>query len=413
MRDEKRSSRDSFTRSLKRIAKKIDTNNRFEIEFYDDLFRKKRKSVVRVTNLWAFGSWARGALTCGDLDLIAEVSAEKGHLPFSSNIRRVIVKRASDVRLYIGRPEQNESGAPIDDAVLIWSTSNRDWAKNMQAVKADPSAKRFTRKLDIIPLRKRQLGEKIERLEKLVDLKNSGMIDWEWLPFPDAVVEEKNWSDIARNFFQRVQRRGKKTIQVMKYIIDWFETHDPVYAWEFDNYSKVAFVINGNHVNVGQPIVDMRHIDEAFRYSLMLVPHITKRGPNGIWRIKRGSNHSLAKQFHHIKSYFLKYKDYNRPLITSVESGFHRVFTELMLFTKWSVAEIETTEEWYEGENVIVESAEADDLLKLLASVDCVVIDHEPHAITWKGSFCYKKEILEVLEAEQLGVLLKNFGNIK
>ena len=97
----------------------MDQQSEYEFDYYCDLFHQTKHVKFRVNGLWAFGSWAKGALDCGDLDLIADVAMIEGNMPYESVIRRVLIKRAPGVRLYIGTLEQNSSRAPIEDAVLI------------------------------------------------------------------------------------------------------------------------------------------------------------------------------------------------------------------------------------------------------------------------------------------------------
>ncbi|MFH1982403.1 MAG: hypothetical protein ABIL58_11185 [Pseudomonadota bacterium] len=102
MQEERRRPRQSFTRALKRIAGRIDSHDCFEITYFNPILYKQHRSVVRVAALWAFGSWVRGAPDCGDLDLMADISLVDGTMPVESAIRRALVNRARDVRLYIG-----------------------------------------------------------------------------------------------------------------------------------------------------------------------------------------------------------------------------------------------------------------------------------------------------------------------
>lgn len=66
MTDEKRRLRTSFTRSLQRIVERIDKTSEFKVEWYNALFRQKEKTRFCVKALWVFGSWAKGALYCGN-----------------------------------------------------------------------------------------------------------------------------------------------------------------------------------------------------------------------------------------------------------------------------------------------------------------------------------------------------------
>ena len=229
---EQRRKRTSFTRSLERIAARIDNTSEFEVQWYDDLFRKKEKTRFYVKALWVFGSWARGALNCGDLDLMDDVEVTEGRLPMTSTLRRALLKGARDVRLYVGKPEENSSGVPVEDAVLIWSVTDRNWKKNIADIKPDPSADRFPRKIDAIPLRSEQLYAEVDVLEKVVDLKNEQILDWFWIPNADLESDSIQWSETAASFYERLKQYcGKKTFQAMRSIINWFEVNDPIQTW--------------------------------------------------------------------------------------------------------------------------------------------------------------------------------------
>jgi len=100
---ERTRTRSSLTRSLQRIAAGLLASQRvYEIEWSDRLLPGRQFSRIRVDGLWVAGSYARGTVECGDLDVIANVS-EQGGLPGGAVVSRVLVGGAPDVRLYCGR----------------------------------------------------------------------------------------------------------------------------------------------------------------------------------------------------------------------------------------------------------------------------------------------------------------------
>jgi hypothetical protein len=207
---EKRRQRTSFTHSLQRISERIDNASEFEVEWRDDIVRGKEKTIFRVKTLWAFGSWAKGALYCGDLDLIADVEVIEGYLPMTPTLRRVLIKGARDVRLYVGTPEENNSGVPVEDAMLIWSVSDKNWKKNIADIKPNPATEKFARKIDAIPLRSEQLYDEVDYLEKLVDLKTEDSLDWIWVPISNLDLDTTHWSDTAVSFYERLNGHSGK-----------------------------------------------------------------------------------------------------------------------------------------------------------------------------------------------------------
>jgi hypothetical protein len=97
---ERRRERNSFTRALKRMCARLDDSGPQGVEWTDDYFRNRRTARVRVVALWVAGSYARGALDCGDLDVIIEIVLEQGGMPPKSTVARAIFGTSRDpVRL--------------------------------------------------------------------------------------------------------------------------------------------------------------------------------------------------------------------------------------------------------------------------------------------------------------------------
>ena len=384
---EKRRQRTSFTHSLQRISERIDNASEFEVEWRDDIVRGKEKTIFRVKTLWAFGSWAKGALYCGDLDLIADVEVIEGYLPMTPTLRRVLIKGARDVRLYVGTPEENNSGVPVEDAMLIWSVSDKNWKKNIADIKPNPATEKFARKIDAIPLRSEQLYDEVDYLEKLVDLKTEDSLDWIWVPISNLDLDTTHWSDTAVSFYERLNgHSGKKTMEAMRFIIDWFEINDPIQTWNYDHSSRAAFTINGNFVHVGHPPIDLRRLDHHSCSGLILVPHITKRGPNGIWKIHRGRKHSLERMFQDVSAYYLKWKN-QRPAVVQVHTDWRKI-NLIELFRKkidaisfaHEISE-ESAPEYY------VSEASGKELLRIISLIDQVDIDGQAYAISLEGTW--------------------------
>lgn len=91
--NERRRTRASFEQTLKRIASSINAQPVRESKWKHNFLPGKQLSLLRVKSLWVAGSFARGASHCGDLDLIADIVAEKGTVPLLATIRRVFFKK--------------------------------------------------------------------------------------------------------------------------------------------------------------------------------------------------------------------------------------------------------------------------------------------------------------------------------
>ncbi len=304
---EKKRSRESFLPALKRIAKRLSEKQVYSFEWKDKYLRVTRESEVRAKTLWVFGSWARGALRCGDLDLLLEVSVDKGFHPPHKTITKKMAGSAPDVRIYVGTLEENSSHAVIEDAVLIWSPSQPDWEKSIDSIKPDPSAGSHPRPTDIIPLRNEQLSEEIEGLENLVNLHDEGILQWSWVEAETIAPDENSWPEDATDFFKhRVRRLGKKTAAVWPFLVEYIFRKYSVFDWsavEFED--RLWFQSEGFHAVTGMPSVPYKCLDELSCSELIIAAHHSRRGPNGLWIIKRGKAHPLEKLFGNVKPFYL------------------------------------------------------------------------------------------------------------
>ncbi len=78
---ERRLPRDHFTRVLARICGRLDNSYASQVRWTDSFFKEVHHSIVSARALWVVGSYARGALDCGDLDLVMEaISQSDGRL---------------------------------------------------------------------------------------------------------------------------------------------------------------------------------------------------------------------------------------------------------------------------------------------------------------------------------------------
>lgn len=133
------------------------------------------KFPAKVRVLYVFGSYSRGALNPGDLDLILIhhpvpellerlkvaliekhgenfMSWPRGQWPeqkFESMMRRVMRRPGEKMDILLGSSieQVNEMGENIANAhrILIWSESDRNWHLKLDSIKPDPNAGRHER----------------------------------------------------------------------------------------------------------------------------------------------------------------------------------------------------------------------------------------------------------------------------
>ncbi len=394
--NERRRPRSSFEQTLRRIASSIDAQPVREVKWKDRFLPGEQFSMLRVKSLWVAGSFARGASHCGDLDLIADIVAEKGILPMPTTIRRLFIQRAPDVRLYTGNPTSNSSGVAFPDAKMIWSDIQRNYNEAISNIQIDPNATRYERRIDMMPFRMEQLAvEDPKSLEELIDLRDKHIIDWSFIPLETVTVNDQMWSKEALDFADRVKHLcGKKIQKIMPYIIHYL--HEETYTeWHF-NDNRTSFKFGGNEIYIGLPSVQIELLDKMDCSRLIIAPHISKRGPNGLWLIWRGDKHPLEMQFADVKAYY--FKSDGQPSIITNLGGFYSA-KSLDIHSNYDRAAEHAAEYEKDTDGEIhyeVTLASGSELLRVISLVDFIDInDQGPHPITFRGQLFCKEEFSE------------------
>lgn len=398
---ENRRSRDSFTKSLKKICQQIADQNVFDVEYRYDFLPGIHRSRLRVNAVWVVGSYARGALQCGDLDLVADVVSEKGSLPLTHKISRHIIGRHPDVRLYIGTPKENSSGVEFPEEKLVWSPNVSDWNVIIDNIPVDQTATRFERPHDILPLRKEQIVDygHEDLFEKIVKMLDREVLSSQWIPISEINVLPDAWSTEATKLYTRIQQWcGKKTQEVMPFVIEWFHNQNSSNLWHKEYGEKTRFKIGGAVVLVGRPYIELNLLNYLSCSTIVIVPHLSRRGPNGLWIISRGAKHPLAEQFALRQAYYLAYG--GSPSFVQEIDGWKSIHS-IELFRQQEQVEIRRQEIIEEGDNGFdITTAVGNDLLSLISLVDIVEIDSGRYPITDEGQFF--DEIDKIASAEEI-----------
>ena len=273
---------------------------------------------------------------------------------------------------------------------MIWSPSNRDWKANIQTIKPNPTATRYARPTDVIPLRNEQLYSDIITIEELIALRNQGVLSWSWAGFPQTSPSPETWSETGKDILDRASsfHSGRKTCEALVYVIDWFERNDPIRALRFDDESRAAFWINGIRVHIGRPSGYCGYLEHHSCSGIMLVPHLSRRGPNGIWTIRRGNHHPIEKLFREATAYcFLD--DNGKPALVNAFSDWESI-TLLELFRTDQAAQAFAKEMCEEDqgpadEGLVIAKISGSSILEAISSVDHITIDSNTYAISPYG----------------------------
>lgn len=142
-----------------------------------------RTVQVRISALWVAGSYARGALECGDLDLVIDAEAIDAGLPYAHQVARAFFGATPGVVFYTGVPSSNTSGVAFPDARMIWSLVESDWRRAIEAIPVRTDAGRHQRASDLLPLSTRQFIGDSSEIDELITLKSTNILAWKFIPF--------------------------------------------------------------------------------------------------------------------------------------------------------------------------------------------------------------------------------------
>ncbi|MBT2339495.1 MULTISPECIES: hypothetical protein [Pseudomonas] len=390
---EKRYPRDSFTKKLIRICQRLDECFARTIT-HKDIYGEFT-GEIEISSIWVVGSYARGAMTCGDLDLVIGVQT-KGALPTTRVWARAFFGAPSLVRYYPGNPIENASGVPFPEAVLIWSGPGCDWKAAITSIRSDPSAGRAARETDVLPLRDEQLRTYNNEYHEAVDMQRDGLWEWEFIEIGKEMLAplpaEDDAEDVA--YFKRCKpMMGRKSQELVPAIIKLMREHEPAGSWSSPNSHWSSFRCGGSEIYLGRPALPINFFDYApWVRQLILIPHISARGPNGAWVIRRGPEHPQRKALEGKQAYYLTTSARPSKIIYSDRSKY------------WSPEGIELFETREEAQDLADQLADEDfeeqeatraegfDLLALFGLVDIVEIGSEQLAMTHKGALYLEKD---------------------
>lgn len=319
---EARTSRETFTSKLVKLCNKLDAKNVATLTDKHWFHKEPTEGTVAIVCLWVVGSYARGAVTCGDLDLVVEFNTE-GIAPSPATITKAFFGTHANVRIYWGTPAKNTSGAVFEEAVLLWSRG-KDWAAAIAAIPVNPAAKRFDRAGDAIPFRTEQHRLDEDDISELVKLRESGVLKWRFVPLSELVTYSSELRDEELRGYDIFceQSAGKRRLAPLAYALARQLADEAGIRAErqFGWSEKSLITAAGIRVYAEQHSLRLDSLDSLECSAVAFIPALSTRGPNGAWVIERGPNHSLVELFSSVSAWTLNDSD-------SVRGGF-RVGTE-------------------------------------------------------------------------------------
>lgn len=296
---EVRRPRNSFTKALRKICAKLDANSSHTITFNDTtLGRSNEIAHMEAQALWVVGSYARGALTCGDLDLVLQTKLVKGYRPSPATIARTFLGARPDVRVYHGTPKENSSGATFSEAVCLWKPG-MNWTATLAGMPQNPQATRFASAHDVLPLRVEQVGMSFETLEEVIQMHAGGILSWSFTPFREVTPVYEGGNEAERRFLERMSNESTMKRKLAPLVLGFARqlAAKRLVCGDIQLRYTGDIELGSLSIGVDNLRLDVEPLNTLEASYLVLLPALSKRGPNGFWTIERGPNHPLMRLF--------------------------------------------------------------------------------------------------------------------
>jgi hypothetical protein len=391
--DEKRYPREVFTKKLQRLCERLDEGAERTVLFNDFLDRDA-STRVRISSLWVVGSYARGALICGDLDVVIEYQCVEGFEPPTKTLTKTFFGSIPYVSYFFGRPEHSTAGVVFEDVVLIWSGPGCDFRTSIASIELSTDAGRAPRETDSIPLRPDQLNASPEQLQEFAALEKSGIIEWEFAPFGlgDLVpIASEDIQESELRLMRSTPSMGQKTQKLIPAIIRMIRNFEPFGVWHSYGSDRGKLGCGGTALHIGRPAIPWRMFEDINTRQIALVPHISAKGPNGAWLIRRGAKHPDVNILAGRHAFYLLSE--GTPIVWEdwTKSQFRPAML-LELFTNLKAANHAARGWQDEDDPVTVGRADGSELLMLFGLGDVIEIKDNRYAVTYSGTYLLESE---------------------
>ena len=261
---------------------------------------------ARVKEFYAFGSYARGALEPGDLDVIVvhddpgceywkalkrECSTPLDEIPrFRTQMRRALRRPGERIDMVIVESLDRfiRDGGTITRAevILLWSDTDRDWRPKIEGIRPNPAAGRAKRE-QLFPIRR--LSADLATMEEVMAMIADRQLVFNHLPIASIACRLTPYHEeqLARCRW----RVGRKSLLTFPYALQWLQTHHQrvkcIKATTLHNDKQT------HRVEVGRPsLARMLYYFTACPNlkCQCLIPHFKKAGPNELLLFARGPN---------------------------------------------------------------------------------------------------------------------------
>lgn len=234
--------------------------------------------------------------------------------------------------------------------------------------------KRFPR--DVFTKKLRRICERLDECAtRTISFKHflRGILEWEFVEITEASLAPIAKSDIRGEayLFRCWTMWGKATQRLVPAALRLMREREPHGAWRELDRTRNSIKCGGTALYLGRPRLPVHRLDGDLSVrQIALAPHISAKGPNGFWLIRRGPKHpDLAA----LKGRFAFHlRDEETPCVMNSSNDNDRDATVLELFTTKASATMEANQ-WNEDSELpplIVAKASNAELLELTGLCD-------------------------------------------
>ncbi|MDO7897083.1 hypothetical protein [Pseudomonas citrulli] len=255
----------------------------------------------------------------------------------------------------------------------------------------------------MIPLRDEQLRTYNDEYHTAVDMQRDGLWEWEFIEIGKEMLAPLPIEDSAEDvgYFNRCKpMMGRKSRELVPAMIKLMREQEPFGSWSSADSHRAKFKCGSSEVHLGRPAIPIRFFDDKpWVRQLLLIPHISARGPNGAWVIRRGPEHPDRKALEGKHAYYL------------MTSGQPDTITYFGRSIYWPLTGIELLGSRDEAQELAAEFTDEDDfeapetgraegvdLFSLLGLVDIVEVRGYQLALTYSGSSYLETDITSLDE---------------
>lgn len=263
----------------------------------------------------------------------------------------------------VGTPEQ--LGDIAKDAVLVWSTSEPDYMTHLSAIQVNAGAGRLDRPHDVIPLDVRRLAMSFEERDDLAEAVRVGRVTIAWRVaecVPELPDDLREWA--LRKRFSMGQASLRVLPLAVAELARWMPVEDIGESWW--SRRRNEHEVRGIFLSFERSHYSHDELDALGCRAIVVVPHWTRRGPNGVMVLTRGQEHPLTARFAKASAWVL-----GDGFVRDCTHA--RIVRVLEVFTSHEVVE-GVRIEWGE-DDLVPRRLDGPALLDALAQVDLVEVD--------------------------------------